>query len=143
MTVDREIVSTRVLDVPREKIWEAWTDPKKLAAWFGPKGFTNTFQEFDPRPGGMWRFIMRGSGGREYPNESRFVELVRPERIVFDHLCAPIFRATATFEEQAGKTKITYRMLFEDAAEYEKVKVYAPAANEQNFGRLEQQLGAG
>ncbi len=49
---DREIVTTRVFDAPRERVFRAWTDPDHLAKWWGPKGFTNTFQEFDMRPGG-------------------------------------------------------------------------------------------
>lgn len=138
---DLEFVSTRVFPVPREKVWEAWTDPKKLALWWGPKGFTNTFELFDLKPGGTWKFVMHGPGGRDYPNESRFVEIVKPERILFDHLSeGHKFRATATFEDQGGKTKVTYRMLFESAEEYAKVRGFVPQANEQNFDRLEAQL---
>ncbi len=136
-TADREIVSMRVIDAPRERVWEAYADPKRLALWWGPKGFTNTFQKFDFKPGGYWRFVMRGSNGTDHPNESRFVEIVKPERIILDHLVDPKFRATITLEEQAGKTKLTWRMLFEFAADYDRVKKFAPAANEQNFDRLE------
>lgn len=140
-TADREIVSTGVFNAPRELVWKAWTDPKHLAQWWGPKGFTNTFHEFDLRPGGVWRFVMHSPDGTDYPNRSVFVELVKPERIVFDHL-KPMhkFQVVATFAEQAGKTKLTFRMVFKSAAECAKVKVYAVEANEQNFDRLEAQL---
>ena len=67
---DREIVTTRVFDAPRELVFKAWTDPDHLAKWWGPKGFTNTFQEFDMRPGGVWRFIMHGPDGVDYKNKS-------------------------------------------------------------------------
>ena len=67
---DREIVTTRLLDWPRERVFRAWTDPAHLARWWGPKGFTNTFHEFDLRPGGLWRFVMHGANGADYQNKS-------------------------------------------------------------------------
>jgi uncharacterized protein YndB with AHSA1/START domain len=136
----REIVTTRVFDAPRERVFRAWTDPEHLASWWGPTGFTSTFQDFDLRPGGVWRFVMRGPDGVEYKNKSVFVEIVRPERLVFKHVSGPMFLVTATFAEQAGKTKVTFQMLFETAAAREKVKGFAVEANEQNFDRLEAEL---
>jgi uncharacterized protein YndB with AHSA1/START domain len=140
-SADREIVSTRVFDYPRELVFQAWTDPVHLARWWGPKGFTNTFHEFDLRRGGVWRFVMHGPDGVDYENKSVFVEVVKPERIVFNHL-EPMhkFQVTAGFVEQAGKTKVTFRMLFESAAECDRVKVFVVEANEQNFDRLEAEL---
>jgi len=134
----REIVSARVLNAPRERVFAAWTEPAQLARWWGPKGFRNTFHEFDLRPGGVWRFTMHGPDGVDYPNKSVFVEIVRPERIVFQHL-EPIhtFRATASFSKQNGKTKVVFRMLFATAAECDKVKGFVVEGNEQNFDRLE------
>ena len=55
----REIVTTRVVDAPRDRVFGAWANPDQLARWWGPEGFTNTFYEFDLRPGGAWRFVMR------------------------------------------------------------------------------------
>jgi uncharacterized protein YndB with AHSA1/START domain len=86
---EREIVSTRLIDASRDLVFKAWTDPHHLVQWWGPKGFTNTFHEFEPRPGGRWRFVMHGPDGRDYQNESVFAEVVRPERIVFDHISGP------------------------------------------------------
>lgn len=137
---DRKIVTTRVFDAPRDVVFKAWTDPKHLAKWWGPKGFTNTFEEFDMRPGGVWRFVMHGPDGGRYENETVFVEVVKPERIVFQHVTAPQFQVTATFVEEAGKTRLTFQMLFETAAECDKVKMYTVDANEQNFDRLEAEL---
>jgi len=137
---DREIVTTRVFDWPREHVFEAWTDPDHLARWWGPKGFSSTFQEFDVRPGGVWRLVMHGPNGADYQNKSVFVEIVKPERIVFEHVSGPAFQVTATFTELAGKTRLTFRMLFETAAECDKVKGFAVDANEQNFDRLEAEL---
>jgi uncharacterized protein YndB with AHSA1/START domain len=140
MPTDRRIVTTRVLDAPRERVFRAWTEPSHLSRWWGPKGFTNTFEAFDLRPGGEWRFVMHGPNGVDYKNKSVFVEVVKPERIVFQHVSGPRFEVTATFAEQAGKTRVTFEMLFETAAECEKAKTYAVEANEQNFDRLEAEL---
>ncbi len=137
MASDREIVSTRVFDAPRERVWEAFRDPERLKHWWGPNGFTNTIQEFDLKPGGKWRLIMHGPGGADYHNESTFVEVVKPARIVYVHE-EPIhrFQMSMNFDEQDGKTKVTWRMLFESAEEFNKVKAFIADANEQNFDRL-------
>ncbi len=140
VSADREIVSSRVFDAPRERVFNAFSDPDQLAQWWGPKGFTNTFHEFDMRPGGIWRFVMHGPNGVDYPNKSVFVEVVKPERIVFDHVVAPLFRMTMTFDAQAGKTLLTWRMCFASNAECDKLRQFVSEANEQNFDRLEAQL---
>jgi uncharacterized protein YndB with AHSA1/START domain len=135
-----EIVSTRVIDAPRDLVFRAYVEPEHLARWWGPKGFRNTFEEFDPRPGGEWRFVMHGPDGTDYKNYSVFVEVVPGERIVFDHVTGHKFRATFTFAEEAGKTLVDWRMRFPTEAECEKAKVYVVDANEENFDRLEAEL---
>jgi uncharacterized glyoxalase superfamily protein PhnB/uncharacterized protein YndB with AHSA1/START domain len=135
--VNRQIVSSRVIQAPRELVFSAFTDPAVLAQWWGPKGFTNTFETFDLRPGGQWKFIMHGPNGKEYPNLSEFVEIMEPERIVFNHIVDPLFQMTIGFEEVENGTCFSFQMLFETEEEYEKVKAYVPQANEQNFDRLE------
>lgn len=133
----REIVSTRIFNYPRDLVFEAFRNPNRLAQWWGPKGFSNTFHEFDFKPGGHWRFVMHGPNGGDYENESIFVEIAAPERIVFDHVSAHPFRMTHTLEDMDGKTKLTWHMLHSTAAECEKVKPYIPRCNEENFDRLE------
>ncbi|MCR8634828.1 SRPBCC family protein [Paenibacillus radicis (ex Xue et al. 2023)] len=135
-TGENEIISSREFDVPRELVFRAWTTPELLARWWGPKGFTNTFHEIDIRPGGTWRLTMHGPNGLDYPNLSVFVEIVPLERIVLDHLSGHEFRVTATFEDLNGRTRVTFRQLFKDTAEFEKVKPYCVEGNEQNFDRL-------
>lgn len=131
-----QIVSSRKFPVPRERVYTAFVDPEQLMRWWGPSGFTNTFHEFDLRPGGMWRFLMHGPDGTDYVNESQFVEMVDNERIVFDHLrTMHRFRMTMTFAGR-GETTLTWRMRFDTVAECEKVKAFAGNANEQNFDRL-------
>ncbi len=139
-TGNREVITTHVFDFPRELVFKAWTDPNHLAQWWGPNGFTNTFHEFDLRPGGSWRFVMHSPTGTDYQNESVFVEVAKPERLVFIHISAPKFQTTATFVEKDGKTKLTWRMFFESAAQYEKIKAIVTEGNKQNIERLEKHL---
>ena len=84
--------------------WTVWTDPKHLAQWWGPNGFTTTTSAFDMRPGGVWRFVMHGPDGRDYENRITFDEIVKPERIRYHHGggddVEPVqFRTTVTFED--------------------------------------------
>jgi uncharacterized protein YndB with AHSA1/START domain len=136
----REVVSTRVVGATRELVFQAFADPEHLVRWWGPTGFTNTFHEFDLRPGGAWRFVMHGPDGVNYRNRSVFVEIVKPERIVFEHVSGPQFRMTIALAEQGDKTRITWRMLFASTAGYDQVKKYVIEGNEQNFDRLEAEL---
>ena len=77
-TADREIVVTRLIDAPRELVFEAWTDPKHVDKWWGPRGFTSTTSEMDVRPGGIWRLVMHGPDGRDYPNHIVFEKSSNP-----------------------------------------------------------------
>ena len=115
ITSDREIIATRVFDAPRELVFQVWTDPKHISNWWGPRGFTTTTYEMDVRPGGVWRHVMHGPDGTDYPNEIVFVQVVKPERLVYDHVSEPQFQTTVTFTEQGGQTTVTARLLFESA----------------------------
>jgi uncharacterized protein YndB with AHSA1/START domain len=136
-----EIISARIFACSPDRVFKAWIDPLLLAQWWGPKGFTNTFHEFDCKTGGMWRFTMHSPDGTDYHNENRFIEIVSPKVIIFEHL-EPIhtFKATANFEEQGKNTRLVLSMLFDSASEYEKVKDFIAVANEENFDRLEKVL---
>lgn len=138
---EKETVITRILDAPRELVYQVWTQPENLAQWWGPKGFTNTFKEFDLRPGGTWDFIMHSPDGTNFPNKSVFVEIVKPDRVVLNHVSGPHFQITATFEEHAGKTKFTFRQSFETEKEFDKVKSFAIDGNKETIDRLEAHLG--
>jgi uncharacterized protein YndB with AHSA1/START domain len=138
---DREYVCGRLIDFPREKIFQAFSDPEQLVKWWGPNGFTNTITKFDFRESGDWLLTMHGPDGTDYRNDSVFVEIVEPERIVYDHLrTMHRFLMEMTYFDVGGKTRITWRQRFESPEEWEKVKAFVPAANEQNFDRLEQHL---
>ncbi len=141
-TADREITATRVFDAPRELVWKAWTDPKHVAQWWGPTGFTNTISEMDVRPGGVWRFVMHGPDGRDYNNKIVYIEVVKPERLVYDHVSGPQFHVTVTFAEEGSKTKVNVRMLFESGALRDKVAEEFGAVEglSQTLGRLAEHL---
>lgn len=74
-TPECEIVSSRIVNASRDLVYSAWTNPKHLKNWWGPAGFTNTFYEFDLRPGGRWSFMMHGPGKGNYPNECEFIKI--------------------------------------------------------------------
>jgi len=112
-----------------------------LARWWGPNGFTNTFQEFDIRPGGAWRFVMHGPDGTDYPMVKDFVEVAPPERISFRHPePGHEFLMTMSFADEAGGTRLTWTMRFDSEAEAERVRSFVVAANEENLDRLAAQL---
>ncbi|MBL7969689.1 MAG: SRPBCC family protein [Prolixibacteraceae bacterium] len=138
---DNMVITTRIFSHSRQLVFEAWTNPERLKNWWGPNGFTNTFYEFDLRPGGMWRFTMHGPDGTNYPNESIFVQIDVPELIIFDHLSQPQFQIVATFEElQETKTRLTFRMIFKSADQYNALRSFVQEKNEENFDRLEIEL---
>ena len=113
----REVVFTRMLGAPRELVFKAWTDPKHLAQWWGPRYFTNPVCEMDVRPGGAILIHMRAPDGVVYPMKGVFHEVVEPERLVFtssaleDEEGNPQMEdlTTVTFEEADGKTRLTVR----------------------------------
>jgi uncharacterized protein YndB with AHSA1/START domain len=112
-----EIVITRVFDAPRHLVFEAFMDPVHIGSWWGPKGFTTTTHQMDFRPGGIWRHTMHGPDGTDYENENVYVEIAKPERLVYDHVSEPRHRTTITFENEGGKTRLTFRMVFPTAAD--------------------------
>lgn len=138
---DREYVCSRIFDFPRERVFRAFSDPEQLVKWWGPNRFTNTILKFDFREGGDWHLTMHGPDGTDYRNESVFVEIVEPGRIVFDHLrTMHRFLMTMIYADVDGKTRLTWKQRFESPEEWKRVKEFVPAANEQNFDRLEEHL---
>ncbi len=126
-SADREIVMTRVFDAPRELVFDAWTDPKHVAEWWGPRGFTTTVSEHDLRVGGLWRFVMHGPDGTDYQNRVVYREIVRPERLVYTHgsdADPDQFLATIVFAAEGAKTRLTLRMEFPSAAVCEGKKAF-------------------
>lgn len=133
----RDIVSARVLAHPASVVFAAYADARQLSRWWGPKDYTSTFHEFDLSPGGRWRLTLHGPDGTDHVNESVFLEVVAPRRIVFRHLSAPEFRMTITLADVADGTRMTWRMEFGDARLCERMRRIVVPANEENFDRLE------
>ena len=112
-TASRELFISRVFNAPRELVWKVWTEPEHIKQWWGPNGFTNTIFQMDVKPGGVWDFIMHGPDGTDYKNKSVYKEVVKYEKLVYDHVSGPKFQFTVTFKEQGKKTLISIQMLFE------------------------------
>lgn len=140
---NRSLNFSRTFDAPRELVWQVWTDPAHVVNWWGPDGFTNTNTEMDVRPGGIWRFIMHGPDGTDYKNFIRFIEVVKPQRLVYvhngeDETDDVHFHATILFEEHKGKTHLSMQMVFETAEELRRVadEFGAREGAIQHLGRL-------
>ena len=143
----REIIGTRVYDAPRELVWKAWTDPKIISKWWGPNGFTTTTDKMELKPNGIWKFTMHGPDGRDYKNKIIYIEVKKPERLVYRHSGdeeteSVKFHVTVTFEQVGNKTKMTMLAVFESVAELERVqKEYgAIEGMEQTIERLGEYL---
>ena len=144
---ERTIVTSRIIDAPRELVFDAFTRPDHLARWWGPDGFTTTTSAFDMRPGGAWRFVMHGPDGRDYQNRITYDEVKRPERIAYRHAgedeVVPVqFSVVITFEDLAGKTRLTLAAEFASAAERDR-QIREHTADEggrQTLGRLAQTI---
>lgn len=113
---NQEIVITRVFNAPRALVFQAWTDPRHLAQWWGPRGFTNPRCEMDVRAGGIMRIDMRAPNGTVYPMAGIYLEITAPEQIVFTSGALNDkgnqlfeFLHTVTFAEKGGKTTLTIR----------------------------------
>lgn len=110
------VTLTRVFDAPRALVWKAWTDPKMMAQWFGPRGFTASVPQLDVRAGGALRIVMHGPDGNDYPMKGTFREVAAPERLVFSNIAIDNEgnhllegETTVTLTEKDGKTTLTLR----------------------------------
>jgi len=121
---EHTIVIERVLDAPRELVWQLWTDPDEVTKWWGPEHFTTPREkiEFDLRPGGACRLTMVGPDGVEYPNDGHFGVVEPPERLSFaqavtDHPMIESGETTVEFhalDEERTRVVITARMICAD-----------------------------
>jgi uncharacterized protein YndB with AHSA1/START domain len=136
-TADRECAHARLIDAPRARVFRALAHPAHLARWWGPKGFTSTFEAFEFRPGGTWRFVLHGPDGTGYPNENVFREIVAPERVVVEHRSDDHhFVLTITFETHGSQTLVGWRQVFDTAEHRDRVAPFVVEAHEQNLDRL-------
>ena len=137
MNEDLAVSTTRLVDASPARVYEAFEDPRQLAQWWGPNGFTSTFETFDFREGGAWKFVLHGPDGKDYPNVNRFVELVPAERVRLQHVEGHWFELTVTLTPEGDKTRIGWRQQFANEEELLLVRDYVIPANEENLDRLE------
>jgi uncharacterized protein YndB with AHSA1/START domain len=141
-TADREIVISRVIDAPRELVFEAFTEVRHLSRWWGPDGFSTTTRSFEFRVGGEWDFAMHGPDGTDYPEWITWTEIVPPERIALLHgECRGdpnAFESVLTFEASGAATRIEMRTLFptRDLRDEAVEKYHAVEGGEQTLGHL-------
>ncbi len=133
---ERAHFTQRTIDAPCALVYRAFSHPDSLARWWGPDGFSNSFKEFDLSEGGYWRFTMHGPDGKDYPNESRFLEVFPNQRVVIDHLSGHHFILTITFTVSGNATVVTWSQVFDTVDHYRHISEYVSQANEQNLDRL-------
>ena len=115
-TTDREIVISRVIGAPRERVFEVFTEVRHLSQWWGPEGFTTTTRSFEFRVGGEWIFVMHGPDGTDYQEWISWTEIAPPERIALLHGESrddpDTFESVLTFEREGAATRIAMRTVF-------------------------------
>ena len=130
----RSIVVSRIFDVPREKVFQAWTNLDSLERWWGPEGFSTSTQKFEFKPGGSWHHILHGPDGRDHENKIVYLEIKDPERIEYKNSGGNAeeqinFHTTVTFREKEGRTKVALHLVFVTEEEC--------ASNKEDFGAVE------
>lgn len=153
---DRVLVITRLFDAPRERVWHAWTDPARIAAWWGPEGFTTRVESLDLRPGGRWHYVMTGPDGTDYPVNGVYREVVVPELLVTSDDFGDGYTAespndlptgmivTVRFDPvEGGKTRLTLRIEHRSVEEMAKHEAMGVVAGwESTFRELDRFLAA-
>ncbi len=141
-SLEATVRTERVLPFVPHEIFAAFTHPDRLAQWWGPAGFRNTFSQFDFSPGGRWSFVMHGPNGTDYPNESVFREIEPDARIVIEHISQPHFTLAVTLTARGGQTHVAWNQQFDSAEVATRMRLICEPANEQNLDRLESVLSA-
>jgi uncharacterized protein YndB with AHSA1/START domain len=140
-STNREFVHSRLIDAPQEQVFRAFSQPEQLARWWGPDGFSSTFDTFDLKANGIWRFVMHGPDGTDYPNENIFREVEPPSRVVIEHMSEDHhFFLTISFEAKGSQTVVGWRQVFDSAEHREQVALIVQQANEQNLTRLQAEV---
>lgn len=133
--------TSRQLAAEPAAVFTAIKDAKRLAKWWGPKGFSNSFDVFEFQTGGKWVFTMIGPDGKTYPNESVFSSIEADRKVVIQHLSQPHFQLTIMLEPSSGGTLLRWEQAFADASVAQAVRHIVEPANEQNLDRLSVELG--
>lgn len=135
LSADGVFSSSRLFPFTPPQVFAAFANADLLARWWGPDGFSNSFEVFEFKPQGRWTFVMHGPDGKSHPNDSVFLE-TSPQRIVIQHVCAPHFTLTITLAEAHGQTDLQWRQAFDDPSLAADLAHIILPANEQNLNRL-------
>ncbi|MFZ6846215.1 SRPBCC domain-containing protein [Undibacterium sp. RuTC16W] len=136
-TNEHQIMQTqRTLPYTANEIYEAFSDPGRLMLWWGPKGFTNTFEIFEFKAGGIWKFIMHGPDGSNFHNENIFREIESGQKLVIRHVSHPHFTLTVSLLPDKEGTQVLWVQEFDDVKVADAVRHIVEPANEQNLDRL-------
>lgn len=133
--------ASREIRATVEQVFAAFSDPHRLARWWGPAGFTNTFTTCEFKPGGGWSFTMHGPDRRDYRNESVFEEIDPPNKLVIRHLSEPKFSLTITLTPCDAGTLISWLQEFDEPEVARRLEHILRPANEQNLDRLSLEAG--
>jgi uncharacterized protein YndB with AHSA1/START domain len=152
---DLDLVLERIIDVPRKMVWEAWTKPEHIKAWFTPAPWTTVDCEIDLRPGGIFRTVMRSPEGQDFPGIGCYLEIVENEKLVWTSVLLPGYRpanldslegcaelaftAIITLEPHGKGTKCTALALHKDEAGRKK---HAEMGFHEGWGKCLDQLVA-
>lgn len=128
--------TSREIPAPVTQVFAAISTPERLARWWGPAGFTNTFKLCEFKNGGRWSFVMHGPDGTDYANESVFAEIEAPHKVVVQHESEPRFRLTISLAPSATGTLLSWSQAFENPELAARVEHIVVPANEQNLDRL-------
>jgi uncharacterized protein YndB with AHSA1/START domain len=134
---EASVFNERVLSASPQEIFAAFEQPNCLARWWGPKDFTNTFEQFEFTSGGRWVFVMHGPNDANYPNENVFREIQPHTKIVIEHVGTPWYRLTVTLTARGNQTHLAWLQEFESPEFAAKMRPICQTANEQNLDRLE------
>ncbi|HKI05712.1 MAG TPA: SRPBCC family protein [Thermoanaerobaculia bacterium] len=132
--------TSREIPASPDQVFAAFSDPQRLARWWGPAGFTNTFNVCELKSGGRWSFVMHGPDGKNYPNESVFAEVEPPRKVVVQHASEPKYLLTITLAPSAGGTTVSWAQAFESAEMASRIERIVVPANEQNLDRLSSEV---
>lgn len=139
------LIHTRLLDAPRDLVWEVWTNPEHIKEWWGPNGFSLTTKSMNVEPGKIWDFIMHGMG-RDWYNRIEYVEVKKPSLLLYKHSGERSedynFTVSISFEEDGEKTLLTMKSIFKSKAIIEELNrnVNAIEGGKQTLNRLENYL---
>jgi len=134
--------TSRTFAATPDAVFAALADPVRLARWWGPAGFRNTFDTFEFRPGGRWRFTMHGPDGTDYPNESAFVAIEPDHKVVIRHIVQPHFQLSVTLTADGDGTRVLWEQAFDDPQVAAAVRHIVEPANEQNLDRWQAEVAA-